>query len=282
MVEHLTPEVIISSLRLLLETYKIGRDRFKDKKAPEDIEKIVIRAEKAEPRTLDAAEIHRSITQTLGPEDAAMVKGDLELLSLLILPAPKLDAFNYWGMLSRLVEGLHAYARDKRLFELRGIDQKGYGQVLVLRKAGAAILPPKQALKLPIPYDMQRLKDADGVAILRQQGSGFSIVAGVVARFYQYSSMGGEPDVKTDMCFYNLGPGLQPHWLRFNRADEYTLHYQPGLQYMLEASDFVSIVKALRDDIHDYATAINADEQKVGPLSAAIDAFVKANTKPTA
>jgi len=44
---------------------------------------------------------------------------------------------------------------------------------------------------------------------------------------------------------------------------------------MLEASDLVSIVKALRDDIHDYASAISADEKKIGPLFAAIDAFVK-------
>jgi hypothetical protein len=281
MLEHLTPELIVSSLRFLLESYKLGRDRFKDKKAPEDIEKIVTQAEKAEPKTIDAADLDRSITETLGPEDAAMVKGDLELLSLLILPAPKLDAFNYWEMLSRLVEGLQAYARDKRLFELRGINQSGFGQVLVLHKAAAEILPAEQAARLATPYEREGLKQANGIAILRPDGSGFPIVSGVLAEFYQYSSMGGTPGVKIDMCFFDISPGQQPHWLKFDRGYRSSGHFMQSHQYMLEAADFVSIVKALRDDIHDYANQILADEQTIGPLSAAIDAFVAANTKRT-
>jgi hypothetical protein len=277
----LNSRISCSSLRFLLESYKLGRERFKDKKAPEDIETIVIQAEKAEPKTIDAADLDRSITEALGPEDAAVVKGDLELLSLLILPAPKLDAFNYWGMLSRLVEGLQAYARDKRLLELRGINQDGFGQVLVLHKAAAEILPKEQAAKLATPYEREGLKQANGIAILRPGGAGFPLVSGVLAEFYQYSSMGGTPGVKMDMCFFDVSPGQQPHWLKFDRGLRSSGHFKQSHQYMLEAAVFVSIVKALRDDVHDYANQILADEQKIGPLSAAIDAFVKANTKPT-
>ena len=50
---------------------------------------------------------------------------------------------------------------------------------------------------------------------------------------------------------------------------------------MLEASDLFKIVQALHEDIHGYATALNADQEMIGPLTAAIDAFVAANTKPT-
>jgi hypothetical protein len=168
------------------------------------------------------------------------------------------------------------------LFELRGIHQPEYGQqVLVLKKSGSAILPAARAENLTIAYRMQTLKRAKGVAILRPEGSGFPIVSGVIAEFFEHSSMGGEPGVKTDHCFFDVGPGQQPHWLMFDRGERSTSHFKQRLQYMLEAADFVSIVQALRDDIHDYATAINADEQKIGPLSTAIDAFVKANTKPT-
>jgi hypothetical protein len=83
------------------------------------------------------------------------------------------------------------------------------------------------------------------------------------------------------MCFYEVGPGQQRHWLRFKAVNQYEAHFNLGLEYMLEASDLFKIVQALHEDIHGYATAINADEQKIGPLTAAIDAFVAANTKPT-
>jgi hypothetical protein len=279
--EHLTPELIVSSLRFLLESYKLGRERFKDKKAPEDIEKIVTRAERAEPKTLDAADLDRSITDALGPEDAAIVKGDLELLSLLILPAPKLDAFDYWGMLTRLIDGLHSYAIEKRLFELRGRNDRRFGQVLHLGNTGTKLLPDDEAKRLPIPFDREGLKRATGMAILKKDKTGFPIIVGVFAEFYQYSPVGGTPGVKPDMSFYEVGPGQQRHWLKFKAVNQYEAHFHSGLEYMLEASDLFQIVQALHEDIHGYATAVNADEQKIGPLTAAIDAFVAANTKST-
>ena len=75
MIEHLTPELVISGLRLLIEGYKAGRDRFKDKKTPDRVEEILTRAEKA-PQA-DTKQIERSISEELDPRDAAIVKGDL-------------------------------------------------------------------------------------------------------------------------------------------------------------------------------------------------------------
>jgi len=206
--EHLTPEFVVSSLRLLLDGYKLARDKFKDKKAPEDIEKIVIRAEKSEP-TIDAAEIERNLTESLTPEDAAVVKGDLELLSLLVMPAPTLDAFDYWGMLSRLVEGLRAFAKKNRLFELRGKEEDGFGQVLILPKTGDHILPKKHAAEFPTPYQREGLKDTESIAFLRKEGSSFPVHVMVGADFYQYSVVGGPPRVESDSCFFDVGPGQQ-------------------------------------------------------------------------
>jgi hypothetical protein len=88
------PDLVVSSLRLLVDIYKLASDRFKDKKTPERIEEIVVRAEQASPRTADKAEIERSIAEALDPGDAAIVKSDLELLSLLLVRAPALEAFD--------------------------------------------------------------------------------------------------------------------------------------------------------------------------------------------
>lgn len=260
----------------MLDGYKLASDRFKDKKTPEELEKIVIKAERSEPKTLDAAEIDRNLTESLTPEDAAIVKGDLELLSLLVMPAPKLEAFDYWGMLSRLVDGLRTFATENRLFELPGKMEVGFGEVLVLPKTSNHILPKMHAREIPTPHERQGLKHAEGTAFLRKMGPGFPIHVLVGADFYQYDGMGGPPPVRSDSCFFDIGPGQQRHWLKLDQSQRIMSgHFVKWYEYMLEACDLAAIVKGLRDDIHDYASAISADEQKIGPLSAAIEAFVK-------
>jgi hypothetical protein len=51
-------------------------------------------------------------------------------------------------------------------------------------------------------------------------------------------------------------------------------HFQRSSEYRLEAADLISIVNALRDDIRQYAGEVQADEQKIAPLFAQIEAFV--------
>jgi hypothetical protein len=78
---HVSPELIIAVLRRLSEWYKIFGDGFIDKKTPEHVEEILVQAEK-NPEKVDKAQIEGSITRLLEPNDAAVVKGDLELLLL--------------------------------------------------------------------------------------------------------------------------------------------------------------------------------------------------------
>jgi hypothetical protein len=273
MFEHLTPELVISALRLLMEGYKVGRDRFKDKKTPDRVEEIVTRAEKT--KQIDTKEIERSLAETLDPTDAAIVKGDLELLSLLMLPAPSLDAFDYWGKLTQLVNGLQAYAHKNRLFELRGVKKPELGEVILLPRTGSCILPEKLASGMPIPYQMQSVKDTSCLALLRKVTVDFPIIVLVGARFNEYSPVGGPPSVISDGCYFDIAPGQQRHWLRFDRGQRYTPHFHQSSEYRLEASDFISIVNALRDDIRQYAAGVQADEQKIAPLFTQIDAFVE-------
>lgn len=271
---HITPELILSGLRLLVEGYKLARDRFKDKKTPDRVEEVIIEAEQAKPETVDASEIERRVAEALDPSDAAIVKGDMELLSLLLLPAPKLEAFDYWSMLDRLVGGLRVYAEEKRLFELRG-KKFSFGQGLLLCRTGPCILPSELAGEFAVPHRMQALKDAEAIAFLQKDARNFPIIVAVKANFYQYSSIGGTPGVESDSCFYDVMPGQQRHWLKFDRGQRYSAHFGQASEYMLSASDFASICAALRDDIQEYAAEIQADQQKIGPLFAAIDAFAK-------
>jgi len=274
-IEHLTPELVINALRLLIEGYKVGRDRFKDKKTPDRVEEILTRAEKA-PQA-DTKQIERSISEELDPGDAAIVKGDLELLSLLMLPAPSLDAFDYWGKLTQLVAGLQAFAIKNRLFELRGDKKDQWGEVLLLPRSGKLILPNELALELTRPTShWERVKDAECLAVLRKNAQDFPIVALVGARFNEYSSVGGNPLVKEDSCYFAIGPGQQRHWLSFSRPSEwYRAHFEDHFEYRLEATNLISIVQALRDDIREYAMAVNADEEKIRSLFTAIDAFAE-------
>jgi hypothetical protein len=270
---HVSPEFVLNSLRLLLEGYKVARDRFKDKKTPDHVEDIVIRAEKA-PQA-DTKEIERSLNESLDPADAAIVKGDLELLRLLMLPEPSLDAFDYWGKLTQFVAGLQAYATKNRLFELRGTQRQPFGEVLYLSKTGNCILPPEVASRLPRPYSRESLKDVNCLVLLRKETKDFPIVVLVRAEFNEYHPTGGPPSVAVDTCCFDIGQGQQRHWLSFDCGMRSSGHFLQASEYRLEASNLISIVQALRDDIGEFAIAVQADEQKIRPLFAAIDAFAK-------
>ena len=76
-----SPELIISVLRLLSDWYKIFGDGFRDKKTPEHVEEILAQAEK-NPQKVDRAEIEGSLARVLEPDDAAIVKSDLDRLLL--------------------------------------------------------------------------------------------------------------------------------------------------------------------------------------------------------
>lgn len=274
MLEHLSPELVMSGLRLLLEGYKVGRERFKDKKTPDRVEEIVTRVEKS-PQQADTREIERNLTETLDPTDAAIVKSDLELLNLLMHPAPSLDAFDYWGKLSQLVAGLQAFANKNRLFELRGEKRHDLGEVIRLPRSGECILPERISPSVAIPYSRESVRDVTPLALLCKSTSDFPILLLVRARFNEYSPIGGPPGVVSDDCYFDIEAGQQRHWLKFDRGRRYTSHFLQSAEYRLEASDFMSIVSALRDDISEYAAEVQADEEKIAPLFTQIDQFVK-------
>jgi hypothetical protein len=271
MLEHISPELFISAVRLLMEAYKFGRDQFKDKKTPERVEEILTRAE-MEPG-VDRKQIEERIAQQLDPEDAAIVTNDLALLSLLVLPSPSLDAFDYWGKLTQLVSGLQAFATKNRLFELSGSSHMIFGESLYLAKTSEVLLPKKYAMAIPAPYERQGLNDVVCAAVLTKDHSDFPIRVVVEATFDQYSDIGGQYIV-SDRCYYYVGQGQQRHWLRFYLHYP-QIHFCQDYQYRLDASELIAIVNALRDDIHDFASTIKAEEELIRPLFAQIDAFVE-------
>jgi hypothetical protein len=269
---HISPELVISCLRFLLEGYKIARDKFRDTKTPERVEEILVQAEKT-PENVDPAEIERRLNDALEPNDAAIVKGDLELLSLILFPVPKMDAFDYWGQLTKLVAGLQAYAIKNRLFELRGRHDPRFGEVLLLASSGQHILPDEHAVQLAVAVGArQQVKDATATALLAKDEKGFPITAVVMADFNEYHSMGGPPSVLSYGSYFSITSGQQQHWLRFDQL-RVSYQFKENYEYMLDASDLISIVKALKDDIQQIAASVRADEEKTAPLFSAIDAF---------
>jgi len=272
---HITPELAINGLRLLLDGYKVFRDRFRDKSTPDRVEEILVEAEKTPEK---AAEIEQSLIKTLEPSDAATVKGDLELLTLFAHPVPSLDAFDYWGQLTKLVAGLHAYAVKNRLFELRGRNDSRFGETLLLPTSGAKILPDEHAIRLAAPVGSEGVKDAAALALLRKNAKNFPITVLVRADFNEYHSIGGPPSVIGDVCYFSITSGQRRHWLRFDCQGS-SYHFKDTFEYMLSASHLSTIIEALRDDIRKIAAEVAADEQKIAPLFSAIDAFSKEMSK---
>ena len=274
---HITPELALNGLRLLLEGYKVFRDRFRDRSTPDRVEEILVEAEKTPEK---AAEIEQSLVKTLEPSDAAIVKGDLELLTLFAHPVPNLDAFDYWGQFTKLVAGLHAYAVKNRLFELRGRADSRLGETLLLPKSGTCILPDEHVIRLAVPTSpRQGVKDAIAIALLRKNANDFPITAMVRAEFNEYHSMGGPPSVIPVFCHYSITSGQQRHWLRFERRNDGPYQFRQRHEHMLNASDLIAIMEALRDDIRNIAAEVHADEQRIAPLFSAVDAFSKEVSK---
>lgn len=271
MLEHLTPELIISGLRLLMEGYKFGRDQFKDKKTPERVEEILTRAEQE--GSVDRKQIEDRLTEKLEPADAAIVKNDLQLLSLLLVPVPSLDAFDYWGKLTQLVAGLGTFANKNRLFELRGVNDSRSGEAIFLPKTSKVLLPKDFVFGLAAPYSRQRVAKIDCMVILKKQVQDFPLRVIVGAEFTEYSSFGTDSSV-SDSCIYELGPGQQRHWLRVYRPASHT-HFVPQDEYRLKAVNFIAIANALRDDLTDCAEEVQTDEQQIAPLFAQIETFAE-------
>jgi hypothetical protein len=267
----LKPDTLISALRLLLDGYKLFGDRFKNKETPEKVGEILTRAEKTP--SVDTKQIEQSITQALGPEDAAIVKNDLSLLSLLGLPTPSLDAFDYWGKLEELVAALQAFATKNQLFELRGFDDQMVGEGLSLLKTSTVLMPKNLAFGLATPYRRQKVDEVHCMVVLQKQTKEFPLRVIVAAVFSEYNDFGDSHPV-SDTTVYSVGPGPQRHWLRFSHPVSHT-HFLPGEQYRLDAADFIAIVNALRDDIREYAAEVHADEKMIALLFGQIDAVVE-------
>ena len=258
-----------------MEGYKVFRDRFRDKSTPDRVEEILVEAEKTPAK---AAEIEQTLTNTLEPSDAAIVKGDLELLSLFAHPVPSLDAFDYRSQLEKLVISVRAYAVKNRLFELRGRSDSRFGETLFLRRTGKFLLPDKYAIELAIPDTSQQVKDAGTLALLRKDTDRFPVTALVKADLNEYHSYGGPPSLVSRASYFWITSGQQRHWLRFVR-DSGSPYFHDHIEYRLDAADLIGIVKALREDIQAIAAEVHADEQMIAPLFTAIDAFSKEVSK---
>jgi hypothetical protein len=271
---HTDPHLFVSGLRLLLDIYKLANDRFKDRKTPERVEEILTRAERSRH---GKEEIERSL-DALEPHDAEIVRNDLQLLSLLTFPTPQLDAFDYWGKLTALAKGLQTFAKEKRLFELRGENNEPFGEYLLLPTSGRCLLPLTHARRLAHRADGgETLKDVEGIAVLLKETNQteFPIKLWVRARFYSRHEWDSE-EISAHTCVYFIHQGQQKHWLKFRRPDAYYSRFEQRYEYRLDADDFTSIVRALRADIHECASRARADEEKVRPLFNAIDEFTKA------
>ena len=276
MIEHLSPEFVVSSLRLLVESYKLARERFKDKKTPEHVEEIIItiREERNKQKNVDMDQVERLLTSKLEASDAAVVKSDLQLLNLLVLASPDPEMFDYWGMLTTLVAAIHKFAVEHRIFELRGV-QGTLGEVLKLERTSKAILEKKTLRDFGVPGPRLSVHDVEAVVALVREADGLPLRM-IIAATFEYYSGGGYGSTSKEYYdgLFAIESGPRPHWLKFRRIDnQYRL--SEGLQFMLTASHFKAIVEALRDDIHSYAQQLKSDEQLIAPLFEQIQAFSK-------
>jgi hypothetical protein len=277
-VHWMTADTLINASRLFIEYWKLRRDKFKDTKAPERIEQIIIEIKQEEakgPKLLEPGDVENRIISALEPADAAIIKSDLELLNLLVLPSPNIDMFDYWGMLNQLVAGLKMFAIEKRIFDLRG-SGTDVGQAIPLERTTKQIISDVRAKHLAIAFQRESV---DGVRVhvgLASGLVGFPLRVVVFAGFDYYSGIAGYSgtNVEVHQAVYGIECGQRPHWLKFSLIQG-DAHFRREYEFMLTGSDFLDIANALRDDIHAFALELNADERKITPLFQQIQSFTK-------
>ena len=149
--------IVISGLRLLLEGYKLGKEKLGDGNTsnpdPQKLEEVIADVEtSAEANPAKSVDVNQEIDRKFNPEQATRIKSDLKSLTLLADP-PSVEEFRYWENLKKIANSFQEFAKKLDLFELRGTEHGG-SRYLYLDNTRAVIVPTEYIKREP--YDIRK------------------------------------------------------------------------------------------------------------------------------
>ena len=266
----------ISGLRLLLDAYKLAAEKLGGKRNndpdPETLQQVLTEVESsAEKGNLNVDQIEEEINRKFQPEQAKKVKDDLAALSLLTNP-PSAEDFDYWSMLTQLVQSLRDFARRAQLFRLRGEDDVNGGtRYLKLPKTGEVFVPPVVLPDLLVSRPPEYKKRVvEVVAALRDVDAECPLQLVVFGQLDRYSSMGGV-DTRTVGALFSVSAGQEKNWFALHTRQ----YYFEGGQFLVTAAHMGKLVAALKSDIAEYAHELETEREDAKGLAAEVDATVK-------
>jgi hypothetical protein len=269
--------VVINGLRLLLEGYKLAKERLggghNDDPDPEKLEEVIADVEAtARDRVPNLADVEQEIDRKFNPEQAEKVKSDLNSIALLADP-PRLEEFDYCATLTQLTKSLQVFARKTELFRLRGSNMSDGTRYLYLERTSRVFVPEDVVLEALVV-----LRNAYGKAItsisvvLIDSDSEIAIKLGVEGHLKRATSMGEQYKENVGSSFA-ITAGSERNRLLLT-PDQRFGPFAP-IEYRVTAENVAKTIEAMRNDLSDYAAEIAKERKLAGRVSDDVREIVK-------
>ncbi len=269
--------LVINSLRLLLDAYKLAAERLGGKNEepdPKKLEEVIAEVEtNAQRGATNLSHVEEEIDRQFQPEQAKKVKADLAMLSILTDP-PRIEEFYYWAALAEVARSLRAFAIKAQLFRLRGTPE-GEGRSALSLGNTAAVFAPSKAVEslLVLPRNAYGKKVTSTFLHLLEVDLECPLQFIVAGEFLEATSMGERYTNKVAGAF-TVSPGPEKNWVSLVPA-----RIQAGIDgidFRLSADDARQIVQAMRADISAYVEEIDGERKVVGELASEVSATLRA------
>lgn len=259
--------LIVSGLKLLLDTYKLASEKLggrrRDEPDPGKLEEVIADAQAgATNGPPDPVQVEHEIDRKFSPEQAQKIKSDLAAFALLADP-PKPEEFDYWTALVQIAKTLQTVARRTELFALRGNSAPGERLLPLEKTSSVFVARDVLALSLPVSSRAYRSEITEVLVALADSDSEIPLRVGVAGQLYRGTSM-GETYKEAVYDGFTISAGgeknrlcLTPH----NRFGHFVI-----VEYRVRALQIANIVEAMRRDISDYAEEISKERSAAREL----------------
>jgi hypothetical protein len=268
--------IVIGGLRLLLEGYKLAKERLGDENTsnpdPQKLEEVIADVEtSAEANPAESVDVNQEIDRKFNPEQAAKIKSDLSSLALLTDP-PAVEEFRYWATLKKVANSFQEFARKLDLFELRGTEHRG-SRYLYLDKTRAVIVPTEHIEESLTTSGRAYGKGISRLnAYLAESDAETPLTVGV-AGFLKMATIMGEQYQEKVGAVFSISEGAARNRLRF--TPDTGSGYFTVLELRVTADEITKTINAIKDDLANYALEIANERDSARRLSVDVSEIIK-------
>jgi hypothetical protein len=217
-------------------------------------------------------EVEQQVYESFSHEEAKIVVSDFRTLMLFSSP-PKVESFNYWEMLLSLLSPLIDFCSRNEIFRLRGL-KRGNNRFLPMDETSKVIVD-EATIATWLAF-----KNGERGKVLGTKDTHFFLVEGdysprlpyifsevksvapilitATATYRSYYSTGGHSDHEESLKV-TMFPGVEPHWISYVSNNESSRCHIRAVR-MLKSRDMLTIVEALKRDLHGYCDELISEE----------------------